>query len=164
MLHRRCEAIYLRILSANTGNICTHLIKNILIPEFPSIFSAIRPLLNSRKKTLLIVTSHSHFRYKGEDETDDCIKKKKRNKKINHKKKMAKTSNKKPSKNTASNHPNAALAMTRIAEEDENKRAREPDEEMNSGFANYLRSGEGIQTNTIYQSDDFQTKQSINLT
>lgn len=58
---------------------------------------------------------------------------------------MVKTSNKKPSKSTNNNHPNAALAMTRIAEEDENKRAREADEEMNSGFANYLRSGEGME-------------------
>lgn len=61
--------------------------------------------------------------------------------------KMAKTSNKKPSKSTSNNHPNAALAMNRIAEEDENKRPREADEELNSGFASYLRSSEG--TNTI---------------
>lgn len=37
--------------------------------------------------------------------------------------------------------------MNRIAEEDENKRPREVDEELNSGFASYLRSSEG--TNTI---------------
>lgn len=67
---------------------------------------------------------------------------------------MAKTSNKKPSKGTTNNnnHSNAALAMTRIAEEDENKRTRDGDEELNSGFANYLRSSEGTEdthTHTI---------------
>lgn len=61
---------------------------------------------------------------------------------------MAKTPNKKPTKSRSNSHPNAAMAMTRIAEEDESKRAREAEEEMNSGFANYLRSSEGTATAT----------------
>lgn len=71
---------------------------------------------------------------------------------------MAKTSNKKPTKSSSNNHPNAALAMSRIAEEDESKRAREPDEEMNSGFSNYLRSGEGMVPACF-----FSESQAINL-
>lgn len=58
---------------------------------------------------------------------------------------MAKTSNKKVNKANSSasgsTSSSAGLSMSRIAEEDESK--REPADEPNSGFASYLRSGEG---------------------
>lgn len=43
----------------------------------------------------------------------------------------------------ATHHDSKSPTMSQIAEEDESKKTNEPDEELNSGFANYLRSNEG---------------------
>lgn len=55
---------------------------------------------------------------------------------------MAKLSSKKPNKNA--NKSNSAPGMSQIVEEEEKKSTASADEEINSGFANYMRSGEGI--------------------
>lgn len=54
---------------------------------------------------------------------------------------MAKSTSKKPSKNA--NKSNSAPGMSKIVEEDESKKTNNPDNEINSGFANYMRSSEG---------------------
>lgn len=54
---------------------------------------------------------------------------------------MAKTQAKKAS-NKNNQNDNRPIGMSKITEEDENK-SQNPDEEINSGFGSYLRSGEG---------------------
>lgn len=54
---------------------------------------------------------------------------------------MAKTQAKK-SANKTNQNDNRPMGMSKITEEDENK-SQDPDEELNSGFGSYLRSGEG---------------------
>lgn len=54
---------------------------------------------------------------------------------------MAKAQAKKTS-NKSSQNDNRPMAMSKITEEDENK-SQDQDEEINSGFGGYLRSGEG---------------------
>lgn len=57
---------------------------------------------------------------------------------------MAKTQTKKSTSNNRSGQNDTKPAgMSKITEEDENKSNRDTDEEINSGFGNYLRSGEG---------------------
>lgn len=55
---------------------------------------------------------------------------------------MAKLSTKKPSKNA--NKSNSTPGMSKIVEEDESKKTNDIDGEINSGFANYMRSSQGI--------------------
>lgn len=59
---------------------------------------------------------------------------------------MAKINAKKAAKNNSNNLSNNGkqVSMSKIVEEDETKKLPDPDEEINSGFANYLRSSEGI--------------------
>lgn len=54
---------------------------------------------------------------------------------------MAKSSSKKANKNA--NKTNSTPGMSKIVEEDENKKSNGPDEDFNSGFGNYLKSDEG---------------------
>lgn len=55
---------------------------------------------------------------------------------------MAKTQVKKIL-NKSTQNDNRPMGMSKIAEEDENKSSQDQDEEINSGFGSYLRSGEG---------------------
>lgn len=58
---------------------------------------------------------------------------------------MAKTHTKKSTKNVKTNQNDGrSSSMSKIMEEDENK--LQPDEDINSGFGNYLRSNEGLFT------------------
>lgn len=54
---------------------------------------------------------------------------------------MAKTQAKKAT-NKSSQNDSRPMGMSKITEEDENK-SQNQDEEINSGFGSYLRSGEG---------------------
>lgn len=57
---------------------------------------------------------------------------------------MAKTATKKsPNTNKNSKNDNKSVGMSKITEEDENRTNADQDEEINSGFGNYLRSSEG---------------------
>lgn len=57
---------------------------------------------------------------------------------------MAKTATKKsPNTNKNSKNDNKSVGMSKITEEDENRTNADQDEEINSGFGNYLRSNEG---------------------
>lgn len=63
---------------------------------------------------------------------------------------MAKTQAKKASQKSSQNdNQPIGIGMSKIAEEDENK-SHDVDEEINSGFGNYLRSGEGSVINECY--------------
>lgn len=55
---------------------------------------------------------------------------------------MAKTQAKKTANKSSNQNDNRPMGMSKITEEDENK-AQDPDEEINSGFGSYLRSSEG---------------------
>lgn len=55
---------------------------------------------------------------------------------------MAKTQAKKPANKSSNQNDNRPMGMSKITEEDENK-AQDPDEEINSGFGSYMRSSEG---------------------
>lgn len=64
---------------------------------------------------------------------------------------MAKTATKKsPNTNKNSKNDNKSVGMSKITEEDENRTNADQDEEINSGFGNYLRSSEGAEMMKLF--------------
>lgn len=68
---------------------------------------------------------------------------------------MAKAQASKKASNKSSQNDNRPMAMSKIAEEDENK-SPEQEEEINSGFGSYMRSGEGQSIIHLYYSIFYQ--------